>query len=240
MSLTLYPAIDLKGGKCVRLLHGDMDKATIYNDDPVDQARAFAAAGFEWLHMVDLDGAFSGKPENAEAVKAILADAPLHTQLGGGIRDLPTIEAWLRLGITRVILGTAAVRDPALVREAARTFPGHIAVGVDAKNGYVATDGWGDVTSHTIEDIARRFEDAGVAALIFTDISRDGALAGANVAASAMLAESVAIPVIASGGVAGAEDIEALRDQPVEGVIIGRALYDGRLDPADALARAAI
>lgn len=237
-ALTLYPAIDLKGGKCVRLLHGDMDKATIYADDPAAQAAAFEQAGFHWLHMVDLDGAFAGNPENRESVMAILSATRLYTQLGGGIRNRAGIDAWLEAGLSRVILGTAAVKDPALVRDAAKACPGQIAVGIDAKNGMVATEGWDDVSGHTVLDIARRFEDAGVAAIIFTDIGRDGALTGVNEEATAALARALSIPVIASGGVAGMADIQALKPLPVEGVIIGRALYDGRLDPSEALAAA--
>lgn len=239
--LALYPAIDLKGGRCVRLLHGEMAKATVYNDDPAAQARAFAEAGFDRLHIVDLDGAFAGRSENAAAVAAILAATPARAQLGGGVRSMEAIEAWLSRGLDRVILGTAAVRNPALVRAACRAFPGRIAVGVDARDGLVKTDGWAGHTGHTAIEIARRFEDAGVAAIIYTDIGRDGALAGANVEATAALAEALSIPVIASGGVAGPEDIRRLaRAHPnIEGVVIGRALYDGRLDPADALAAAA-
>ena len=238
--LTLYPAIDLKGGKCVRLLHGEMDKATTYNDDPGEQALLFQDAGFEKLHIVDLDGAFAGKSENAEAVSAILARTNAACQLGGGIRGMADIEAWLERGLARLILGTAAVRDPEMVREAARIFPGKIAIGVDAKNGRVKTDGWAGDTCHTVVEIGKRYEDQGVAALIYTDISRDGALQGVNVEATAALAEAVAIPVIASGGVASVEDITVLTSASahIEGVIIGRALYDGRIDPAEALAAA--
>ncbi|MEO0878472.1 MAG: 1-(5-phosphoribosyl)-5-[(5-phosphoribosylamino)methylideneamino]imidazole-4-carboxamide isomerase [Pseudomonadota bacterium] len=238
--LTLYPAIDLKGGACVRLLHGEMDRATTYNDDPADQARRFAQAGFENLHIVDLDGAFAGRSENEAAVSAILAGTDAACQLGGGVRDMAGVEAWLSRGLARVILGTAAVRDPAFVKEAARAFPGQIAIGVDAKDGRVKTDGWAGDTSHTAVEIGKRYEDQGIAAVIYTDISRDGALAGVNVAATARLAEALAIPVIASGGVAGVDDIAALAAAPegIEGVIIGRALYDGRLTAETALAAA--
>ena len=240
-ALTLYPAIDLKDGACVRLLHGRMDDATVYNEDPADQAHQFKTAGFEWIHIVDLDGAFAGQSRNAQAVSAILGATGLRTQLGGGIRDMAAVEHWLGLGLTRVILGTAAVKDPAFVAEAARTFPGRIAVGIDAKEGRVKTDGWDGDTSHTPVEIAKRYEDQGVAAIIFTDIGRDGALTGVNVEATAALADAVAIPVIASGGVASINDIEALaKEGPgLEGAIIGRALYDGRINPAEAV-RAAL
>ena len=236
-ALTLYPAIDLKDGACVRLLHGRMDDATVYNEDPADQAHQFKTAGFEWIHIVDLDGAFAGQSRNAQAVAAILGATGLRTQLGGGIRDMAAVEHWLGLGLTRVILGTAAVKDPAFVAEAARAFPGRIAVGIDAKEGRVKTDGWDGDTSHTPVEIAKRYEDQGVAAIIFTDIGRDGALTGVNVEATAALADAVAIPVIASGGVASVNDIEALaKEGPgLEGAIIGRALYDGRINPAEAV-----
>jgi len=236
-ALTLYPAIDLKGGQCVRLVHGEMEKATVYNEDPAAQARAFADAGFERLHIVDLDGAFSGKSENAAAVVSILKASSASAQLGGGVRDMAAIEAWLGKGLTRVILGTAAVRDPALVKAACRAFPGRIAVGIDARDGRVKTDGWAGDSDFTAEDIGKRFEGEGVAAIIYTDISRDGALAGVNVEATAALAETLSIPVIASGGVAGAGDIERLAKAGarIEGVIIGRALYDGRIDAKAAL-----
>ena len=240
-ALTLYPAIDLKDGACVRLLHGRMDDATVYNEDPADQAHQFKTAEFEWIHIVDLDGAFAGQSRNAQAVAAILGATGLRTQLGGGIRDMAAVEHWLGLGLTRVILGTAAVKDPAFVAEAARAFPGRIAVGIDAKEGRVKTDGWDGDTSHTPVEIAKRYEDQGVAAIIFTDIGRDGALTGVNVEATAALADAVAIPVIASGGVASVNDIEALaKEGPgLEGAIIGRALYDGRINPAEAV-RAAL
>ena len=236
-ALTLYPAIDLKNGACVRLLHGRMDDATVYNEDPADQAHQFKTAGFEWIHIVDLDGAFAGQSRNAQAVAAILGATGLRTQLGGGIRDMAAVEHWLGLGLTRVILGTAAVKDPAFVAEAARTFPGRIAVGIDAKKGRVKIDGWDGDTSHTPVEIAKRYEDQGVAAIIFTDIGRDGALTGVNVEATAALADAVAIPVVASGGVASVKDIEALAQKgpALEGAIIGRALYDGRINPAEAV-----
>jgi phosphoribosylformimino-5-aminoimidazole carboxamide ribotide isomerase len=240
--LTLYPAIDLKAGQVVRLRRGDMDQATVYGADPAAQARAWAAAGFEWLHVVDLDGAFAGKPANAAAVEAILDAIPGHrVQLGGGIRNLPTVEAWLAAGLTRVILGSAAVKDPAFARAACRAFPGRVALGIDAKGGMVATEGWAEVSNVSAIDLARRFEDEGAAAIIYTDIDRDGMLGGVNLDATLALARAVAVPVIASGGVASIADIAALaplaRDG-IEGVIIGRALYDGRINPAEALALA--
>lgn len=238
--LTIYPAIDLKAGKCVRLLHGRMEKATVYNDDPAAQASAFFATGFSHLHIVDLDGAFAGRSQNGEAVEAILKASPAKAQLGGGVRDIAAVEAWLARGLSRVILGTAAVKDPALVKEAAKAFPGRIVIGVDALDGKARTDGWAGVAGAPALDIARRYEDAGIAALIYTDISRDGALAGVNVEATAALAEALAIPVIASGGVAGEGDVAALAKSAagIEGVIIGRALYDGRIT-AEAALRAA-
>ena len=236
--MILYPAIDLKDGQCVRLLRGEMDKATVFSDSPADQARAFADAGCEWLHLVDLNGAFAGRPVNGEAVEAILEAVSLPAQLGGGIRDMATIESWLGRGIARVILGTVAVEDPDLVREAASAFPGRVAVGIDARGGRVATRGWAEETEVEAIDLARRFEDAGVAAIIYTDIERDGAMQGPNVAATAALARAVSIPVIASGGVSSLEDLEALRDcgAPLDGAISGRALYDGAIDLAEALA----
>ena len=239
--LSLYPAIDLKAGKCVRLFKGDMDQATVYNDDPAAQAAAFAEAGFDRLHIVDLDGAFSGKSENKAAVKAILGAAAEWRQLGGGVRTMAAVEGWIEAGIDRVILGTAAVENPAFVIEAARAFPGKIAVGVDAVDGQVKTEGWAEDAGHTVLDIGKRYEDQGVSALIYTDIGRDGALTGVNVEATATLAAALSIPVIASGGVAGVRDIEALAARPeaIEGVIIGRALYDGRLTAAEAIAAAA-
>jgi phosphoribosylformimino-5-aminoimidazole carboxamide ribotide isomerase len=242
-ALILYPAIDLKGGQCVRLRRGDMAQATVFNADPADQARRFEAAGAEWLHIVDLDGAFAGRAVNGQAVEAILAAAALPCQLGGGIRDLGAIEGWLARGLARVILGTVAVRDPDLVRQACRLFPGRVAVGIDAKGGRVAVEGWAETSDLTAEELARRFEDAGVAAIIHTDIDRDGLLQGVNVEATAALAKAVRIPVIASGGVAGLEDLRRLLAAgpdggpgSIAGVVVGRALYDGRLDLAEALA----
>jgi phosphoribosylformimino-5-aminoimidazole carboxamide ribotide isomerase len=235
----LFPAIDLKDGKCVRLKLGDMNAATIFNDDPAAQARAFESQGFTYLHIVDLNGAFAGKPVNAPAVEAILKAITMPAQLGGGIRDLATIESWLARGIRRVILGTVAVRDPALVREACRTFPGRIAVGIDAKAGKVAVEGWAETSELTAIDLARRFEDAGVAAIIYTDIERDGVLKGLNLPATAELARATSIPVIASGGLASLDDVKALLTPDydrLEGAITGRALYDGRLDAREALA----
>jgi phosphoribosylformimino-5-aminoimidazole carboxamide ribotide isomerase len=238
--MILYPAIDLKDGACVRLKRGEMDQATIFNNDPAAQARAFADAGFQWLHCVDLNGAFEGRSANTDAIKKIRAAISLPIQLGGGIRDRAGIDAWLEAGITRVILGTAALKNPALVKEAARAHPTCIAVGIDAKDGMVAVEGWAKTSELTATELAQRFEDAGVAAIIFTDIARDGMLQGVNVAATAALAAATRIPVIASGGVAGIEDIEALAAEPkIAGVVIGRALYDGRIDPQAALARAA-
>ena len=230
--MILYPAIDLKDGQAVRLLHGEMDKATVFNDDPAAQARAFVAAGCEWLHLVDLNGAFAGAPVNAAAVEAILAETRVPAQLGGGIRDMKTIEAWLDKGLARVILGTVAVENPALVREAAAAFPGKVAVGIDARNGRVATRGWAEETDVEVTELARSFEDAGVAAIIYTDIMRDGAMKGPNIEATAALARAVAIPVIASGGVSSLDDLIALRDcgADLNGAISGRALYDGALD----------
>ncbi len=235
--MILYPAIDLKAGACVRLLRGDMEQATVFNTDPAGQAAAFEAAGCQWLHLVDLDGAFAGQPENAAAVEAILARVSVPVQLGGGVRDMATVERWLDKGLARVILGTAAVRDPELVRRAARAFPGQIAVGIDARAGRVAVAGWAETTDLSAEDLARRFEDAGVAALIYTDIDRDGAMAGPNVAATAAMAQTVAIPVIASGGVSSLDDLRALTAVPgLDGVSSGRALYDGRIAVAEAMA----
>ena len=238
--LSLYPAIDLKAGQCVRLLHGEMDKATVYNDDPAAQGAAFAAVGFDWLHIVDLDGAFAGNAVNARAVEAILAASGAKAQLGGGVRNMAAVEGWLSAGLARVILGTAAVKDPEFVREAARAYPGRIVIGIDARDGRVKTDGWAGDTGHTPADVAKRYEDQGIGAIIFTDIGRDGARSGVNVEATAALAEAVAIPVIASGGVASVADITALKaaHANIEGVILGRALYDGALIPADALAAA--
>ena len=237
--MILFPAIDLKNGQCVRLEQGDMARATVFNLDPAAQARSFATQGFEYLHVVDLDGAFAGKPVNALAVEAMLKQVTMPVQLGGGIRDLATVEAWLSKGITRVIIGTAAVRDPDFVKTAAKKFPGRVAVGLDARDGKVAVQGWAETSEVTALDIAQRFEDAGVAAIIFTDISRDGLLKGLNLDATIELAERISIPVIASGGLASIEDVRALlapRAERLAGAIAGRALYDGRLDPAEALA----
>ena len=236
--MILFPAVDLKNGQCVRLEQGDMARATVFNLDPADQAKSFATQGFEYLHVVDLDGAFAGKPMNAQAVEAMLSAVTMPVQLGGGIRDLNTVEAWLTKGVARVIIGTAAVRDPELVKSAARTFPGRVAVGLDARDGKVAVEGWAETSEITVRDIAQRFEDAGVAAIIFTDIARDGLLKGLNLDATIELAEAIAIPVIASGGFASIDDVKALlepRAKKLEGAISGRALYDGRLDPAAAL-----
>ncbi len=236
--MILYPAIDLKDGQCVRLYKGEMDRATVFNDDPAAQARAFEEAGCEWLHLVDLNGAFAGEPVNAGAVEAILGAISVPAQLGGGIRDMATIERWLSRGLARVILGTVAVEDPALVREAARAFPGQVAVGIDARGGRVATRGWAEETDVQATDLARSFEDAGVAAIIYTDIERDGAMQGPNVEATAALARAVSIPVIASGGVSSLDDLLALKNcgAPLDGVISGRALYDGAIDLPRALA----
>ncbi|MHA7873858.1 1-(5-phosphoribosyl)-5-[(5-phosphoribosylamino)methylideneamino]imidazole-4-carboxamide isomerase [Roseivivax sp.] len=236
--MILFPAIDLKDGQAVRLLRGDMEKSTVFNDDPADQAQAFVAAGCDWLHLVDLNGAFAGTPVNAAAVEAILAACPdTPAQLGGGIRDMATIETWLDKGLARVILGTVAVEQPDLVREAARAFPGQVAVGIDARDGRVATKGWAQTTDVDATDLARSFEDAGVAAIIYTDINRDGAMGGPNTAATEALARAVSIPVIASGGVSSLEDLTRLRDTGViAGAISGRALYDGALDLSAALA----
>jgi phosphoribosylformimino-5-aminoimidazole carboxamide ribotide isomerase len=241
--LTLYPAIDLKDGACVRLRRGDMAQATVYSADPAAQARAWQDAGFPWLHVVDLNGAFAGRSVNGAAVAAILAATTVPVQLGGGIRDRAAIEHWLEAGIRRVILGSAAVTDPALVREACRAHPGRVAVGLDARDGLVATEGWASTSRLGALDLALAFEDAGTAAVIYTDIGRDGMLSGLNLDATAALAARLRTPVIASGGVGGVEDLHALRETAdklptgtIEGVIVGRALYDGRLAPADALA----
>ena len=241
MGFSLYPAIDLKGGQVVRLKRGEMDQATIYADDPAAQARSFIEAGFAWVHMVDLDGAFAGKPANAAAVRAIIAAVPgARLQLGGGIRTMETAEAWLAAGVSRIILGSAAVKDPDFARAACRAFPGRVALGIDARDGMVATEGWAETSDVSATDLARRFEDSGAAAVIYTDIARDGMLSGVNVAATAALARAVRLPVIASGGVAGVEDITALRAEGagIEGAILGRALYDGRIEPKVALAAA--
>lgn len=237
--MILFPAIDLKEGQCVRLAQGDMDRATVFNDDPAEQARAFARQGFEYLHVVDLDGAFAGAPRNAAAVEAILAALTIPVQLGGGIRDMRTLSSWLEKGVARVIIGTAAVKDPSFVREAARLYPGRVAVGIDAKDGMVAVDGWARTTRMSALDLGRSFEDAGVAAIIYTDIARDGILTGLNIEQTLALANALTIPVIASGGLASLDDIERLLEPDcarLAGAITGRALYDGRLDPAQALA----
>ncbi len=243
MTLTIFPAIDLKGGQVVRLAEGDMARATVYGDDPAAQARAFAGAGATHLHVVDLDGAFAGASVNGAAVESIIAAFPGKVQVGGGIRDRAGVERWLALGVSRVIIGTAALKDPEFVKSAARDLPGRIVVGVDARDGMVATKGWADVSTVSVVDMARRFEDAGVAALLFTDVGRDGLLKGCNVEATVDLARSCSIPVIASGGVAGIADIRMLAihaKDGIEGVITGRALYDGRLELADALAVARV
>ena len=238
--MILFPAIDLKDGRCVRLERGEMESATVFNDDPAAQARAFAEVGFEWLHCIDLNGAFEGRSANAEAIQAIRAAVKLPIQLGGGIRDMKGVETWLGAGITRVILGTVALTNPALVKEAARAFPGRIVVGADARGGRIATQGWAETTELTPTELGERFEDAGVAAILFTDVDRDGLLRGVNVAATAALARAVSIPVIASGGVSGMADIEALlaaKEPNIAGLVIGRALYDGRIDAKAALVR---
>ena len=237
--MILFPAIDLKDGAAVRLLRGEMGTATLYNPDPAAQARDFAAAGFQWLHIVDLNGAFEGRPVNRAAVEAVLGATELPVQLGGGIRDMATIEAWLEAGVRRVILGTAAVKNPDLVRRACKAFPERIVVGIDAKAGRVAVEGWAEVSELEATELARRFADAGVAAIVYTDIERDGALQGVNAEATAALAEAVKLPVIASGGVASLDDIArllAVAEVGIEGVICGRALYDGRIDPGSAIA----
>ena len=235
--MILYPAIDLKDGQCVRLLKGEMDAATVFNDDPGAQAKAFQDAGAEWLHLVDLNGAFAGKPVNGDAVERILEATTLPAQLGGGIRDMAQIEAWLDRGLARVILGTVAVEEPDLVRTAAKAFPGQVAVGLDARNGFVATRGWAEETDMQVTDLARAFEDAGIAAIIYTDIDRDGAMGGPNVGATEALARAVSVPVIASGGVSKMDDLHALKATGViAGAISGRALYDGAIDLAEALA----
>jgi len=237
-ALILYPAIDLKDGQCVRLLHGDMAQATVFNLDPAAQAAVFEKQGFSYLHVVDLDGAFAGKPMNARAVEAILGAVKMPIQLGGGIRDMRTIENWIAKGVSRVIIGTAAVRDPDLVREAARLMPGKIAVGIDARDGQVAVEGWARTSQVTAVELGRRFEDAGVSALIYTDILRDGALKGLNITSTLALADALSIPVIASGGLASLDDVKRLLEPDcvkIAGAITGRALYDGRLDPQLAL-----
>ncbi|MFQ6549483.1 1-(5-phosphoribosyl)-5-[(5-phosphoribosylamino)methylideneamino]imidazole-4-carboxamide isomerase [Aestuariibius sp. 2305UL40-4] len=234
--MILYPAIDLKDGEAVRLLRGEMSAATVFNADPAAQARLFERAGCEWIHLVDLNGAFEGYPVNAAAIGTILEAISIPAQLGGGIRDLGTIESWLDRGIERVILGTLAVEDPDLVREAARTFPGQVAIGLDARKGQIATRGWAEETDLTVTDLAKAFEDAGIAAIIYTDIDRDGAMEGPNLTATETLAKAVSIPVIASGGVSSLDDLTRLRDTNViAGAITGRALYDGAIDLKDAL-----
>jgi len=237
--MIIYPAIDLKDGACVRLIRGDMAQATVFNLDPAVQARQFQDDGFAWLHLVDLNGAFAGKPVNAEAVERIVSTVSIPVQLGGGIRDVATIEHWLARGVQRVILGTVALKQPELVREACARFPGRIAVGIDARDGIVAVSGWAETSSVRALDLALRFEDVGVAAVIYTDINRDGAMGGLNVDATADLASHLTTPVIASGGVSSMHDLQALQDVAhtgISGVIVGRALYDGRIDPKAALA----
>lgn len=240
--MILFPAIDLKDGECVRLKRGEMSSATVFNNDPAAQAHAFEQQGFRYLHIVDLDGAFAGKPANTDAVARILQSITIPAQLGGGIRSMATIEAWLAKGIARVILGTMAVRNPALVREACKAYPGRVAVGIDAKGGKVAVEGWAETSELTAVELAMRFEDAGVAAIIYTDIERDGVLKGLNLPATVVLARETSIPVIASGGLASMADIDALLAPEcaiLAGAITGRALYDGRIDPAEALKRLA-
>lgn len=240
--MIFFPAIDLKDGHCVRLVQGDMARVTVFAEDAAAQARAFAAAGAEWLHVVDLDGAFAGRPVNDKVVQKILWGLRIPVQLGGGIRNMATVDYWFGHGVARVVLGTAALKDPAFVRDACRRYPGQIAVGVDARDGRVATAGWGNVSNVTVLDIAKSYEDAGVAVLINTDIERDGAMRGPNVKAAAALAQAVSIPVILSGGVSSLDDVKAIRaasraaERPLAGVISGRALYDGRLDVAQAIA----
>ncbi|SMX25510.1 1-(5-phosphoribosyl)-5-[(5-phosphoribosylamino)methylideneamino]imidazole-4-carboxamide isomerase [Boseongicola aestuarii] len=235
--MILYPAIDLKDGNCVRLLKGEMDAATVFSDDPAAQALAFQNAGAQWVHLVDLNGAFAGEPVNGGAVDAILAALNVPAQLGGGIRDMATIESWLSKGLARVILGTVAVENPNLVRDAAKAFPGQIAVGLDAREGRVATRGWAEETDLQVTDLARKFEDAGIAAIIYTDINRDGAMAGPNIPATEALARAVDVPVIASGGVSSMDDLRALQaTKVISGAISGRALYDGAIDLGEALA----
>ncbi|HEY1413834.1 MAG TPA: 1-(5-phosphoribosyl)-5-[(5-phosphoribosylamino)methylideneamino]imidazole-4-carboxamide isomerase [Rhodopila sp.] len=238
--LTLYPAIDLKDGQCVRLRRGEMDQATVYGDDPGAQAKAWQAAGFAWLHVVDLNGAFAGKPVNAAAVRSILGSVTIPVQLGGGIRDIAGIAAWLEAGISRVILGSAAAKNPPLVLEACKQFPGRIAVGIDARDGFVATEGWAETSTLPAADLGLRFEDAGVSAIIYTDIGRDGMLSGLNLEQTVALSRRLTSPVIASGGVGSLDHLVALKHAAsgtrIEGAIVGRALYDGRVDPGAALA----
>ncbi|CCQ75642.1 1-(5-phosphoribosyl)-5-[(5-phosphoribosylamino)methylideneamino]imidazole-4-carboxamide isomerase [Magnetospira sp. QH-2] len=236
--MIFLPAIDLKDGQCVRLLRGEMDKATVFNDSPGDQARQFKAAGMRWLHVVDLNGAFEGKPVNGAAVDEILANSDFPIELGGGIRDMETIDMWLDRGVRRVILGTVALRDPALVKQACKRHPGRVAVGIDARDGFVAVEGWAEVSQITALDLALKFEDAGVAAIIYTDIARDGAMQGPNIEATTALAQAISTPVILSGGVSSMDDLRAVIAAPgaerLEGVISGRAVYDGRIDAAEA------
>lgn len=237
--MIIYPAIDLKDGACVRLLRGEMSEATVFNTEPAEQGKLFQSQGFEWLHLVDLNGAFEGRPVNADAVERILKAVTIPVQLGGGIRDLKTIELWLDKGVSRVILGTVALREPELVKEACRAFPGKVAVGIDAREGYVAVAGWAETSNIKALDLALKFEDSGVCAIIYTDINRDGAMGGVNVEATADLAFHLTTPVIASGGVSSIDDLAALKTEEgtgIEGVICGRALYDGRIDPQEALA----
>lgn len=237
--MRLFPAIDLKEGRCVRLRQGDMAQATVYADDPAAQAKVFEAQGFDYLHVVDLDGAFAGKPVNASAVEAIRKATAFPLQLGGGIRDMATVEGWLAKGVTRVIIGTAAVRQPDFVREAAKAYPGQVAVGIDARDGWVAVEGWAETSTLHAVELAKRFEDAGVAAIVYTNIARDGMLAGIDWEGTIALADAVSIPVIASGGLASLDDVRELlkpRAAKLEGAITGKALYDGRLDPAEAMA----
>ena len=237
--MIFFPAIDLKDGQCVRLLRGEMDQATVFGDDPAAQAKLFQDAGCPWLHCVDLNGAFEGKPVNGAAVDGILAATDMKIELGGGIRNLDTIAMWLEKGVSRVILGTVALKDPDLVRQACKEFPGQVAVGIDAKGGFVAVEGWAEVSELTALDLAQKFEDAGVSALIYTDIDRDGLMTGPNTAATIALAKAISIPVIASGGVSSMEDLEALQQAGgdlLEGAISGRAVYDGAIDPASAVA----
>ncbi|MGP1394048.1 MAG: 1-(5-phosphoribosyl)-5-[(5-phosphoribosylamino)methylideneamino]imidazole-4-carboxamide isomerase [Inquilinaceae bacterium] len=237
--MILFPAIDLKDGVCVRLVRGDMDEATVFNSDPADQARRFADQGFSWIHVVDLNGAFAGRPVNADAVDGILAAVDRPIQLGGGIRSLETVEMWLERGVRRVVLGTAALENPDLVRQACRAYPGRVAVGIDARNGMVAVDGWSRTSKVKALDVALRFEDCGAAAIVYTDIDRDGVLGGVNVEATADLAFALTTPVIASGGIASLDDLRALLAEEASGIagaVCGRAFYDGRIDPAAALA----
>ena len=235
----LFPAIDLKNGECVRLVRGDMEQATVFNTDPAAQAKQFADQGFDYLHVVDLDGAFAGQPMNASAVERILVSTQMKVQLGGGVRDMRTVVGWLDKGVARVIIGTAALKDPDFVREASRLFPGRIAVGIDAREGRVAVEGWARQSDVSALDLGRIFEDSGVAAIIYTDIARDGVMQGLNIAQTVALAEALSIPVIASGGLASIDDVKRLLEPDcakLAGAISGRALYDGRLDPHEALA----